>query len=150
MPQIHCEVITAERAVFSGDVTMVVAPGIEGQLGILPDHAPLITALTYGELVLHRQGQEDEYIAIGGGFLEVGADHVIILADTAERAEEIDETRAEAARQRAQELMSRQKHGAEDAARAEAALRRSAIRLKVARRRGRRAQVPGSGEPPRS
>lgn len=84
MPQIHCEVITAERAVFSGDVTMVVAPGIEGQLGILPDHAPLITALTYGELVLHRQGQEDEYIAIGGGFLEVGADHVIILADTAE------------------------------------------------------------------
>ena len=150
MPQIHCEVITAERAVFSGDVTMVVAPGIEGQLGILPDHAPLITALTYGELVLHRQGQEDEYIAIGGGFLEVGADHVIILADTAERAEEIDEARAAAARQRAQELMARQKHDAEDAARAEAALRRSAIRLKVARRKGRRGPVPGSGESPRS
>jgi len=128
---------------------MVIAPGIEGQLGILPDHAPLITALTYGELVLHRPGEGDEYIAIGGGFMEVGADHVIILADTAERAEEIDEARAEAARNRAQELMARQMHEVEDVARAEAALRRSAIRLKVARRRGRRSQVPGSGETPR-
>jgi len=148
MAQIRCEVITAERAVFSGDVDMVVAPGIEGQLGILHDHAPLITALTYGELVLHRQGQEDEYIAIGGGFMEVSADHVIILADSAERAEEIDETRAEEARRRAEELMTRQKHEVEDIARAEAALRRSTVRLKVARRRGRRSgHVPGSGEP---
>jgi F-type H+-transporting ATPase subunit epsilon len=148
MAQIHCEVITAERAVFSGDVDMVVAPGIEGQLGILPHHAPLITALTYGELVLHRQGQEDEFIAIGGGFMEVGADHVIILADSAERADEIDEARAEAARHRAEELMSQQRHEAEDLARAEAALRRSVTRLKVARRRGRRpGQVPGSGRP---
>ena len=150
MSRIHCEVITAERAVFSGDVDMVVAPGIEGQLGILPAHAPLITALTYGELVIHRINQEDEFIAIGGGFMEVAADHVIILADSAERADEIDEERAEAARRRAEELMSRQQQGAEDIARAEAAIRRSAIRLKVVRRRGRRSgQVHGSGEPPR-
>ena len=148
MAQIHCEVITAERAVFSGNVDMVVAPGVEGQLGILPDHAPLITALTYGELVLHRQGQEDEYIAIGGGFMEVSADRVIILADSAERADEIDEARAEAATRRAQELMSQQKREVEDIARAEAALRRSAVRLKVARRRGRRSgHTPGSGQP---
>jgi F-type H+-transporting ATPase subunit epsilon len=148
MAQIHCEVITPERAVFSGDVEMVIAPGIEGQLGILPDHAPLITALTYGELVLRRQSQEDEYIAIGGGFMEVGADHVIILADSAERADEIDESRAEAARRRAEELMGRQKHEVEDIARAEAALRRSVVRLKVARRRGRHpGHVPGSGQP---
>lgn len=150
MSRIRCEVITAERAVFSGEVDMVVAPGIEGQLGILHDHAPLITALTYGELVLHRQGQEDEYIAIGGGFMEVGPDHVIILADSAERADEIDEARAEAARHRAEELMSRQRHEAEDIARAEAAMRRSAVRLKVARRRGRRSgHAPGTAEPPR-
>jgi F-type H+-transporting ATPase subunit epsilon len=147
MAQIHCEVITAERAVFSGDVDMVVAPGIGGQLGILPHHAPLITALSYGELVLHRQGREDEYIAIGGGFMEVGADHVIILADSAERAEEIDESRAEAARRRAEELMAQQRHEVEDLARAEAALRRSVTRLKVARRKGRRpGQVPGSDQ----
>lgn len=150
MTLIHCEVITAERAVFSGDVDMVVAPGIEGQLGVLPDHAPLITALTYGELILHRQGKDDEYIAIGGGFMEVSADRVIILADSAERADEIDEVRAEAATRRAQELMSQQKHEVEDLARAEAALRRSAVRLKVARRRGRRpGHAPGSGQPTR-
>ena len=150
MALIHCEVITAERAVFSGDVDMVVAPGIEGQLGVLPDHAPLITALTYGELILHRQGKDDEYIAIGGGFMEVSADRVIILADSAERADEIDEARAEAATRRAQELMSQQKHEVEDLARAEAALRRSAVRLKVARRRGRRSgHAPGSGQPTR-
>ena len=147
MAQIRCEVITAERAVFSGDVDMVVAPGLQGQLGILPDHAPLITALTYGELVLHRHGQENEYIAIGGGFMEVGAHRVIILADSAERAEEIDEARAEAARRRAEQLMALQKHEVEDIARAEAALRRSAVRLKVARRKGRRpGQIPGPGQ----
>ena len=145
MARIHCEVITAERAVFCGDVDMVVAPGIEGQLGVLPHHAPLITALSYGELVIHREGQADEYIAIGGGFMEVGADHVIILADSAERADEIDEVRAEAARRRAEELMSQQRREAEDVARAEAALRRSVIRLKVARRKGRRTgHTPGS------
>ena len=103
MAQIQCEVVTAERIVFQGDVDMVVAPGIEGQLGILPDHAPLMTALTYGELVLHRSGQDDEFLAIGGGFMEVGPDRVTILADSAERAGEIDEARAEEARQRAVE-----------------------------------------------
>ncbi|MGD8490518.1 MAG: ATP synthase F1 subunit epsilon, partial [Anaerolineae bacterium] len=101
MAQIRCEVVTAERAVFDQDVDMVVAPGIEGQLGILPHHAPLMTALTFGELIIHRAGQEDEFLAIGGGFMEVQPDRVIILADSAERAEEIDIERAEEARQRA-------------------------------------------------
>ncbi|MGD9047738.1 MAG: ATP synthase F1 subunit epsilon, partial [Anaerolineae bacterium] len=76
MPTIRCEVVTAERTVFEDAVYMVVAPGIDGQLGILPHHAPLMTALAYGELIIHRQGQEDELIAIGGGFMEVGPDHV--------------------------------------------------------------------------
>jgi F-type H+-transporting ATPase subunit epsilon len=149
MAQIRCEVVTAERTVFADDVDMVVAPGIEGQLGILPNHAALITALTYGELVIHREGQEDEFIAIGGGFLEVGPKHVTILADSAERAEEIDEARAAAALERAEETMAQTVREQVDLARAEAAMRRSLIRLKVAkRRRGPRRQRPAQGPPP--
>ncbi len=137
MSMLHCEVVTAERTVFDDDVDLVVAPGIMGQLGVLPHHAPLMTALTYGELVLRRAGQEDEYIAIGGGFMEVGPDHVTILADSAERAEEIDEARAEAARRRAEELMAQKRQEDGELARAEAALRRSTIRLKVAKHKRR-------------
>jgi F-type H+-transporting ATPase subunit epsilon len=151
MAQIRCEIVTAERTVFEDDVDMVVAPGIDGQLGVLPQHAPLITALTFGELVIHREGQEDEFIAIGGGFMEVGPDHVTILADSAERAEEIDESRAEAALHRAQELMSTEREVDVDLARAEAAMRRSTLRLKVARRRRRRRRPgPGPGPSPGS
>lgn len=149
MAQIHCEVVTAERLVFEGDVDMVVAPGIEGQLGILPHHAPLMTALTFGELVLHRQDQEDEFIAIGGGFMEVVPDRVTILADSAERADEIDEARAETARLRAADTMAQKRGEDVDFARAEAALRRSLVRLKVAKRKSRRASRapgPGSGQ----
>lgn len=151
MAQIRCEVVTAERTVFEDDVDMVVAPGIQGELGILPHHAPLMTALTYGELTLRREGQDDEFIAIGGGFLEVGPDHVTILADSAERADEIDEARAEEAHQRAEELMAQRKEEDGDLARAEAALGRSMVRIKVAQhRRQRRGRVPGAGPTPGS
>jgi len=137
MAQIRCEVVTAERTVFEDDVNMVVAPGIEGQLGILPNHAPLMTSLTFGELIIHRDGQEDEFIAIGGGFMEVGPAHVTILADSAERADEIDESRAAEAQQRAQELMEQKQREDVDFVRVEAALRRSMLRLKVAKRKRR-------------
>jgi F-type H+-transporting ATPase subunit epsilon len=148
MAPIRCEVVTAERIVFEDDVDMVVAPGVEGQLGILPHHAPLMTALTFGELIIHRAGQEDEFLAIGGGFMEVSPGHVIILADSAERAEEIDEERAEEARRSAEELMAQKQREDVDLARAEAALRRSMIRLKVVRRKRRHGrQTPGSGPP---
>ncbi|MCL7451548.1 MAG: F0F1 ATP synthase subunit epsilon [Anaerolineae bacterium] len=153
MAQIRCEIVTAERTVFEGDVDMVLAPGIEGQLGILPKHAPLMTSLTFGELVIHRENQPDEFIAIGGGFMEVGPEHVIILADSAERAEEIDIAAAEEARQRAQQTMEQKQREDVDFVRAEAALRRSVIRLKVARRQRRprerppdRQQMTGSQE----
>jgi F-type H+-transporting ATPase subunit epsilon len=150
MAQIHCEIVTAERTVFEDDVNMVVAPGIEGQLGILPRHARLMTVLTYGELIIRCEGREDEFIAIGGGFMEVGPDHVTILADSAERADEIDVDRAEAARLRAQELMAQKQRRDADLARAEAALRRSMIRLRVARRKRRpRSGAPGAGQSPR-
>jgi len=151
MAQIRCEIVTAERTVLDDDVDMVVAPGIDGQLGILPHHAPLMTALTYGELVIRRTGREEEFIAIGGGFLEVGPDHVTILADSAERAEEIDEERADAARLRAEAVMAQKQREDVDLARAEATLRRSIIRLKVARRKRRYGgRGSGPGQPPGS
>ena len=152
MARIRCEVVTAERTVLQEDVDMVVAPGIEGQLGILPHHAPMVTSLTYGELIIHREGQEDEFIAIGGGFMEVGPKHVTILADSAERAGEIDEARAEDARRRAQELMTQKQREDADFVRAEAALRRSLLRLKVAKRKRRAGgrRVPGQGQSPES
>jgi F-type H+-transporting ATPase subunit epsilon len=130
------EVVTAERMVFADDVNGVVAWGVEGQLGILPHHAPLMTMLQPGDLVIKRDNEE-EYLALSGGFLEVRPDKVIILADACERAEEIDIARAEAAKRRAEETLKEQPPEADTAA-AEAALRRSLARLKVAERRRRR------------
>lgn len=141
MSSIRLEIVTAERAVYSEDVDVVVAPGVEGQLGILPHHAPLMTTLQPGELLV-RKGGEEFSLAISGGFLEVRPDRVIVLADTAERAEEIDMARAEEAKRRAQERLVEAGAPGIDAARAEAALRRSLARLKVVeRRRKRRPEV---------
>lgn len=136
MPGIRLDIVTAERVVYSDEVDLVVAPGIEGQLGILPHHAPLMTTLQMGELRV-RKGGEEFSLAIGGGFLEVRPDRVIVLADAAERAEEIDITRAEEAKHRAEEQLSH--HPPEvDMARTEAALRRALTRLKVVEKRRRR------------
>jgi F-type H+-transporting ATPase subunit epsilon len=140
----RCEVVTAERVVYSADVNLVVAPGIEGQMGILPHHAPLMTALTYGELLIRREGEEDVLMAIGGGFMEVRGDHVTVLADSAERAEEIDAARAEAARRRAEERLRQRQREDIDFARAEAALRRSLVRLRVIEKARRRVHRPGT------
>jgi F-type H+-transporting ATPase subunit epsilon len=150
MAQMKLDVVTIERSLYEGEAEMVIAPGIEGEMGILPRHAPLITALNYGELTLRRTGEEDRYIAIGGGFIEVQPHHVMILADVAEYAEEIDIERAEAARKRAEELLSQTLREEVDFSRAEVALRRSILRLKVARRRRRRGRgVPSAeGSPP--
>jgi len=136
MDSIRLDIVTAERSVFSDDVEVIVAPGVEGQLGILPHHTPLMTMLQPGVLLVRKEGKEFD-LAISGGFLEVRPDRVIILADTAERAEEIDIRRAEEAMHRAQERLH--KHTSEiDMAQAEAALHRSLARLEVARRRKRR------------
>lgn len=138
MSKIKLDIVTPEESVFSDEVDMLVAPGIEGQLGILPHHTPLMTILGIGELVM-RNGKEEQFLAIGGGYLEVQPDRVIVLADAAERAEDIDVSRAEAARERAQRSMAEKPSGL-DAAQAEAALKRSLIRLKVATRRKHRRQ----------
>ncbi len=141
MPGILLDIVTAERMVYSDNVDMVIAPGFEGQLGILPHHTPLMTTLLPGELRV-KKGDEEVSLAISGGFLEVRPDRVVVLADAAERAEEIDVERAEEARKRARERLSQELELGTDGARAEAALRRSLARLRVAetarRRKARR------------
>lgn len=129
---LHLEIITGERVVYSDEVDAVTAPGALGQITILPRHTSLLTLLEPGEMRL-RKGREEIVLAVHGGFLEVHHDRVIVLADAAERAEEIDVARAQAAMERARALLA-QKGPAVDLARAEAALRRSQVRLRVARR----------------
>jgi len=139
MATTRLDIVTAERVVFSEDVDMVIAPGIEGQLGILPHHSPLMTALVPGELLVRKGGQELP-LAITGGFIEVRPDRIIILADAAERVEEIDVARAEEAKRRAEERLKEHAPGV-DLLRAEAALRRSLARLEIAARRKRRSRT---------
>ena len=129
MATIRLEIVTPEKMVFSDDVDAILAWGVEGQLGILPHHAPLMTMLQPGDLMYRKENRE-EYLTISGGFLEVRPDKVVVLADACERAEEIDVARAEAAKQRAQEALKTAVTGP-DAALAEAALRRSLARLKA-------------------
>jgi F-type H+-transporting ATPase subunit epsilon len=137
---IKLDIVTAEKLVFSESVDMVMAPGIDGELGILPHHAPLMTLLQPGELRV-KKGTEEIALAVTGGFLEVRPDHIIVLADAAEKAEEIDAARAEAARKRAQDRLS-QSSSDTDKARAESALRRAIIRLQVVEKRKKRRGGP--------
>ena len=137
MPGIRLDIVTVERMVYSDSVDMVVAPGFEGQLGILPHHTPLMTTLLPGELRI-KKGGEEVLLAISGGFLEVRPDRVVVLADSAERADEIDVERAEAARKRARERLSQELEPGIDGARVEATLRRSLARLRVAEMSRRR------------
>ncbi len=134
MATIKLDVVTAEKEVYSDDVDIVLAPGIEGELGILPQHTPLMTMLQPGELIA-RKGNEEYSLVVSGGFMEVRPDRIIVLADSAERAEEIDIARAEEARKRAEERIESKYETEVDAARADAALKRSLIRLKIAKRR---------------
>ena len=135
MAPMRLEIITAERQVYSDDVDVVVAPGIEGQLGILPHHAPLMTALQPGELMVRKNGEES-YLVVTGGFMEVLGNRVTILADAAERSEEIDEQRAQQAVERARDRIEKRE---EDIELEEAlhSLRRAQVRLNVVRRRRR-------------
>jgi F-type H+-transporting ATPase subunit epsilon len=135
------ELVTADRVVMEEEgVDMVVAPGADGVLGILPRHVPLITTLVAGELRIKRGGAEESLI-VTGGFMEVTPDKVLVLADAAEHSDEIDLARAEEARRRAQERIAAGDIGI-DQARAAAALQRSLIRIRVAQRRR------GSGRAP--
>lgn len=130
-----CEIVTQERQVYSGEAEYVSLPGSEGRMGVLPNHAPMLTSLSFGEVMVRSKGEE-EYIAVGGGFAEIQPDRIVILADSAEYAEEIDIERAEQAREKAEQAMS--EGVPEDAARyaqIEAALKRAQIRIDVSMRR---------------
>lgn len=145
--KLHVEIVTAERVVYSADdVDFVSAPGAEGRLGILPRHAALFSLLAAGELRV-RKGIEEQELVVFGGFLEVLNNRVLILADSAERLDEIDVERAEAARRRAEEVLAT--GTAVEVEVALAALRRSRVRIRAAGRRGRRSSSP-TGAPPQS
>lgn len=145
---LRVQIVTAEREVFAEDaVDMVVAPGSEGVLGILPRHAPLLTTLQPGVIRIKR-GDSEEAMSVSGGFLQIARDHVLILADTAEREEELDEARAEDARRRARQAISEALNSGQrlQAELARGALRRAEVRITVARRRRRGGSpLPGPG-----
>ena len=136
--RLRLEILTIERQLFDEQVNMVIAPGEDGVVGILPHHQPMLTALQHGELVIRVDGQADRYVAVGGGVMQVLPDHVVVLADRAEHADEIDLALAEEAHRRALESMER---GASDLelGHAREALRHSAVRLAVAHRHHTRA-----------
>ncbi len=143
----QCDIVTQEREVYSDQVDYVSLPGAEGRMGILPNHSATLTALSFGEVMV-RKGGEEEFFAVGGGYAEIQPEKVVVLANSAEAAEEIDLERAQTARNQAAKAM---KEGVpEDPARyamIEAALRRAQVRIDVSRRRStsrRRRQMPQS------
>lgn len=145
MAKLHVEIVTGERVILTeDDVDMVVAPGADGSLGILPRHAPLISLLDAGELRIKKGGREDSIIVFGG-FIEVTPDKVIVLADTAERAEEIDLQRADAARRSAETSIANRESVIE-LEHAAAALRRANLRLRIGQRRSGSRRSPGIGD----
>ena len=140
------EIITAEEIVQTEEnLDVLIVPGSEGQLAILPRHAPLMTTLDYGELIF-RRGTNETSFAIGGGFLEVHSDKVTVLADVAENADEIDAERAEEARKRAEDRLQNPNtdQRSVDLARAQASLQRALLRLNVVEKRRRRTNASSS------
>lgn len=131
---IRCEIVSQDRMVYEGDVDIVVLPGTDGEMGILPHHAPLLTTLKFGLIKVRTHGEEQVF-TVAGGVAEIQPSIVTVLADAAENVEEIDIARAETARQRAAEALSSVKTEDVDAYLAlEAALRRSNLRLDAAKR----------------
>jgi F-type H+-transporting ATPase subunit epsilon len=146
---IRCEIVSQDRLVFEGDADIVVVPGNAGEMGILPNHAPLLSTLKFGILRVRYQGK-DELFTVAGGVVEVQPDIITVLADAAENVDEINVARAEAARKRAEEFLKKGPPPDTDEYLAmEAALRRSNLRLEAARkyRRGKQHTRPyGMGE----
>lgn len=134
---IAVDIVTPERLLLSDTVDMVTLPGALGQMGILRGHAPLLSTLDIGEIILHK-GSETQFVAVSGGVVEVRPDKVTILADTAEASEEIDAERAQAALARTEKMLADNPPPTQRPV-LEAAMRRSSLRLRVARRhQGRR------------
>jgi F-type H+-transporting ATPase subunit epsilon len=133
---LHLEIVTPEKVAYEGDVDSVQLPGSEGELGVLPHHAPLVSTLGAGELRL-RKGGEDEYFAIVGGFLQVLPDKVVVMAESADMASEIDLERAQEARRKAEQTLESGYVEGADLAAARASLQSALLRIRVAERRHR-------------
>jgi F-type H+-transporting ATPase subunit epsilon len=131
---LHLEIVTPEQKIYSDDVDSVVIPGVEGELGVLPQHVPLMTQLLPGELRVLKGGEELR-LAVGEGFVEIGADKVAVLTDMAVKESEIDEAAAEEAIQRAEQAMKDTKLGDEEYATVKASLQKSLAMVRVKRRR---------------
>jgi len=131
------EIVTPERLVYTRDVDVLTVPTVQGEISILAKHVPLVSIISPGEIRIKRDNKI-EYMAISGGFVQVIPNKAIILADTAERAEEIDLARAEQARQRAQKLMEDKRGDKISHAEATAAFQRALIRIKVGQRKRKR------------
>jgi F-type H+-transporting ATPase subunit epsilon len=131
--QLLLEVVTPDRLVLSTEAEVVVLPGVEGQFGVLPGHIPFLSALEIGEMY-YKAGGKTEYLAVSGGFAEVTGEKVTIVAESAEKGREIDVDRAKRAQERAEKRLATAKTEEVDWARAEAAMRRSLMRVKVAGR----------------
>jgi F-type H+-transporting ATPase subunit epsilon len=129
---IKLEIVTPEAKTFSDDVEMVTLDGMDGQMGILPQHMPLMTGLVGGEIIV-RKSNENIFLAVGDGFVQVTGDKISILTDMAIKADDIDEAKAEEARKRAEERLT-QKLSDEDAALVQASLMHALAQLKVKRR----------------
>ena len=132
MATLKLEIVTPEAKAYSEDVDMVTLPGVEGEMGVMPSHIPLLTQLVAGEVAVRKDGREI-YLAVGDGFVEIAGDHVAIMTDMAIQAENIDEAKAEEARQRAEARLA-EKLDDEEAALVSASLAHSLAQLKVKRR----------------
>ena len=124
------DIVSAESEIFSGEVTAVIAPAIMGDVGIFPNHTPLVTQLKPGEIKIEMEGEEDQHIYVSGGMLEVQPDVVTVLSDTAVRAEDLDEAKALEAKQKAEQALT-DKGGEIDSARAMAELAEANARLRM-------------------
>lgn len=144
---IRCEIVSQDRQVYAGEADMVIVPGVQGEMGILPNHAPLLSTLKYGVLRVRYHGKE-EIFTIAGGVIEVQPDLITVMADAAENVLEIDVSRAEAAKRRAEDILQQGLPPDSDTfLKIESALRRSNLRLEAVKRyKGQRIRLPGMGE----
>ena len=146
---IRCEIVSQDRLVYEGDADIVMVPGALGEMGILPGHAPLLSSLEMGVIRVKTEDKE-EVFTVTGGFIEVQPDIVTVMADAAENVDDIDVERAEKAKERARKFVDEFRVTDQtNYLRAQAALRRSSLRLKSAqqyRKRGQRSRPPGMGK----
>ena len=138
---LQLEIVTPEKQAYADEVDSVVLPGTEGELGILPHHAPLVSTLGIGELRIRKGGVEESF-AIVGGFLQVLPDKVVVMAETADMASEIDVEKAQQARAEAERALQEGYHEGADLAAARAALQQALLRIRVAERRHREGRRP--------